>query len=63
MDYSQLLILGAIAGFAIFLGLSLAVMKNLNATKKVFLNAMAIGLFIGVSAGFVTDLVVTLGGA
>ena len=46
MDYSQLLVLGAISGFTIFLGLPLAVMKNLSSTKKGFLNAVAIGILV-----------------
>lgn len=46
MDYSQLLVLGAISGFTIFLGLALAVMKNLSFTKKGFLNAVAIGILV-----------------
>src|SRR5579872_990940 len=46
MEYSQLLILGAIAGFTIFLGLPLAVMKKLSATKKGFLNAIALGILV-----------------
>jgi zinc transporter, ZIP family len=46
MEYSQLLILGAIAGFTIFLGLPLAVMKGLSATKKGFLNAIALGILV-----------------
>ena len=46
IDYSQLLILGAIAGFTIFLGLPLAVMKNLSAKKKGFLNAFALGILV-----------------
>lgn len=45
-DYWQLLLLGAIAGFTIFLGLPLAVMKNLSATKKGFLNAVALGILV-----------------
>ena len=46
MDYSQLLLLGAIAGFTIFLGLPLAVLQNLSAKKKGFLNAFAIGILV-----------------
>lgn len=46
MDYSQLLLLGAIAGFTIFLGLPLAVMKNLSSRTKGFLNAIALGILV-----------------
>lgn len=46
IDYSQLLLLGAIAGFTIFLGLPLAVMKNLSMKTKGFLNAFALGILV-----------------
>jgi ZIP family zinc transporter len=46
MDYWQLLLLGAIAGFTIFLGLPLAVLRNLSPKKKGFLNAFAIGILV-----------------
>jgi zinc transporter, ZIP family len=46
IDYSQLLLLGAIAGFTIFLGLPLAVLQNLSLKKKGFLNAFAIGILV-----------------
>ncbi len=46
MDYWQLIMLGAIAGFTIFLGLPLAVMKNLSSQKKGFLNAIALGILV-----------------
>ncbi len=46
IDYSQLLLLGAIAGFTIFLGLPLAVMKNLSTRAKGFLNAFALGILV-----------------
>ena len=46
MDYWQLLTLGAIAGFTIFLGLPLALMKNLSSKKKGFLNAIALGILV-----------------
>lgn len=46
IDYSQLLLLGAIAGFTIFLGLPLAVMKNLSIRAKGFLNAFALGILV-----------------
>lgn len=46
MDYWQLILLGAIAGFTIFLGLPLAVMRSLSAKKKGFLNAVALGILV-----------------
>ncbi len=46
MDYLQVLLLGAIAGLTIFLGLPLAVLPNVSARKKGFLNALAIGILI-----------------
>jgi zinc transporter, ZIP family len=46
MDYWQLLLLGSIAGFTIFLGLPLAVLQNVNPKKKGFLNAFAIGILV-----------------
>src|SRR5919206_1139313 len=46
IDYWQLLILGAIAGFTIFLGLPLAVIQSLSLKKKGFLNAFAVGILI-----------------
>ena len=46
IDYLQLLLLGAISGFTIFLGLPLPVMKNLSVKTKGFLNAFAIGILV-----------------
>lgn len=46
IDYLQLLLLGAIAGFTIFLGLPLAALQNVSSRKKGFLNAVAIGILI-----------------
>jgi ZIP family zinc transporter len=46
IEYLQLLILGAIAGFTIFLGLPLAVLQNVSSRKKGFLNAVAIGILL-----------------
>ncbi len=46
VDYAQLLLLGAIAGFTIFLGLPLAVMQRVSFRKKGFLNAVAIGILL-----------------
>jgi zinc transporter, ZIP family len=46
IDYWQLLLLAAIAGFTIFLGLPIAVLQNLSPRKKGFLNAFAIGILV-----------------
>jgi zinc transporter, ZIP family len=45
IDYIQLLVLGAIAGFTIFLGFPVALMKA-SQEKKAFLNALAIGILV-----------------
>jgi len=45
-DFIQLLILGAVAGFTIFLGLPVAALHKISARKKGFLNAIAIGILI-----------------
>jgi zinc transporter, ZIP family len=46
IDYAQLLLLGAIAGFTIFLGLPLAVLQDVSRRKKGFLNALSIGILL-----------------
>lgn len=46
IDYPQLLLLGAFAGFTIFLGLPLAAIQSVSSKKKGFLNAVAIGILI-----------------
>jgi ZIP family zinc transporter len=46
INYLQLLLLGAIAGFTIFLGLPLALMQRVSPRKKGFLNAVAIGILV-----------------
>ena len=46
VDYWQLVILGAIAGFTIFLGLPIAAVKNVSPNKKGLLNALALGILI-----------------
>jgi zinc transporter, ZIP family len=46
IDYWQLLLLGTIAGFTIFLGLPLAALQNVSPKKKGFLNAFAIGILV-----------------
>jgi len=46
IDYTQLLILGAIAGFTIFIGLPLAALKNVSSRVKGFLNALSLGILV-----------------
>ena len=46
MDFWQLLLLGSIAGFTIFLGLPVAALQHLSIKKKGFLNAFAIGILV-----------------
>ena len=46
IDYTQLLILGAIAGFTIFIGLPLAAIKNVGSKAKGFLNAVSLGILV-----------------
>lgn len=46
IDYWQLLLLAAIAGFTIFLGLPIAALQNLSHRKKGFLNAFALGILV-----------------
>ena len=46
IDYWQLILLGAIAGFTIFLGLPVAGIKNLSPNKKGLLNALALGILV-----------------
>lgn len=46
VDYWQLLLLGAISGLTIFLGLPLAALQNVSSRKKGLLNALAIGILI-----------------
>jgi ZIP family zinc transporter len=46
IDYVQLLVLGAIAGFTIFLGIPLATLQNVSPKVKGFLNAVAIGILV-----------------
>ena len=46
IDYWQLILLGAIAGFTIFLGLPIAAVKNISSNKKGLLNALALGILI-----------------
>lgn len=46
MDFWQLVLLGAIAGFTIFLGLPIAMLHGVSARKKGFLNAFATGILV-----------------
>src|SRR4029077_17290869 len=46
IDYAQLLLLGAIAGFTIFLGLPLAILQNVSPRKKGVLNPLSIGILL-----------------
>jgi ZIP family zinc transporter len=46
LAYPQLLLLGAVAGFTIFLGLPLAALQNVSANVKGFLNAVAMGILV-----------------
>jgi zinc transporter, ZIP family len=46
IDYWQLLLLGAIAGFTIFLGLPLVTLQNLSSKRKGFFNALALGILV-----------------
>ena len=46
IDYPQLLLLGAFAGFTIFLGFPLAIAQGVSSRKKGFLNAIAIGILV-----------------
>ncbi len=46
INYAQLLLLGAIAGLTIFLGLPMALLPNVSRMKKGFLNALAMGILV-----------------
>ena len=46
VDYSQVLLLGAIAGLTILLGMPIAVLQKVSLRKKGFLNAFATGILI-----------------
>ncbi len=46
VNYWEVLVLGAIAGFTIFLGLPLARLQNVSPKRKGFLNAIAIGILV-----------------
>ena len=46
INYWELLLLGSIAGFTIFLGLPLARLQNVSPKRKGFLNAIAIGILV-----------------
>jgi ZIP family zinc transporter len=44
LNYPELLVLGAIAGFTIFLGLPLVALQNVSSRTKGFLNSISIGI-------------------
>jgi zinc transporter, ZIP family len=46
INYAELLLLGAIAGLTIFLGLPMALLQNVTSRKKGFLNALAMGILV-----------------
>jgi zinc transporter, ZIP family len=46
INYVEILLLGAIAGLTIFLGLPLALLQNVSARKKGFLNALSMGILV-----------------
>jgi ZIP family zinc transporter len=46
IDYPQLLLMGAIAGFTVFLGLPVAILRNVSVRSKGFLNAVSIGILL-----------------
>ena len=46
LSYIELVALGAIAGFTIFLGLPLAAIQRVSSSVKGFLNALAIGILV-----------------
>lgn len=46
MDYWQLILLGAIAGFSIFLGLPIVTLRKISSREKGFLNALALGILV-----------------
>jgi len=46
IDYPQLLLMGAIAGFTVFLGLPIAMLRKVSVKAKGFLNAVSIGILV-----------------
>ena len=46
VDYLQLLLLGAVAGFTIFLGLPIALVRNVSRRTRGFLSAVSIGILL-----------------
>jgi zinc transporter, ZIP family len=46
INYAQLLLLGAIAGLTIFLGLPMALLQSVSPRKKGFLNALSMGILV-----------------
>src|SRR6476646_3312393 len=46
METYQIIILGTLSGFALFIGLPFATFQNISQNKKGFLNAIAIGILL-----------------
>src|SRR6266705_2524708 len=46
INYAELLLIGAIAGLTIFLGLPMALLQNVSPRKKGFLNALSMGILV-----------------
>src|SRR6266571_1504628 len=46
LNYDELLLLGAIAGLTIFLGLPMALLQSVSPRKKGFLNALSMGILV-----------------
>src|SRR6266540_413978 len=46
LNYAELLLLGAIAGLTIFLGLPMALLQSVSPRKKGFLNALSMGILV-----------------
>lgn len=63
VDYPQLLVLGAVAGFTVFLGLPVAVLQNVSTRLKGFLNAFSIGILIFLIADVLGNAWTTAKGA
>src|SRR6476620_8073852 len=46
MEFYQILLVGSISGFTIFLGMPLVMFQNISKNKKGFLNAITIGILL-----------------
>ena len=62
MGIGKTLLLGFIAGATILIGMPLGRMRRPSEALRVTLNALAIGVLIGLLAGFLTDAIVTAAG-